>query len=181
MTGTALIGQVNQLSDQTVQLCYHCHKCTAGCPVAEEMTYGPDRVLRLIQLGEKDRLLASTDIWLCASCETCGARCPNQIDIARVMDALRQMAIAQDVTIAEPDTLKFHRLFLLLVQRLGRMHEVTLLSLFKLWTGHILADLGSGAAMFAKGKIPLAPHRIRRRRELHRIFQKAGDDRNTEA
>jgi len=40
--------QINRLSSQTIQLCYHCHKCTAGCPVAAEMTYGPDRVLRMV-------------------------------------------------------------------------------------------------------------------------------------
>ncbi|RPI23567.1 MAG: hypothetical protein EHM70_22350, partial [Chloroflexota bacterium] len=87
--------RVNSLSEQTVQMCYHCHKCTAGCPVASEMAYGPDRILRMVQFGEKDKLLGSHDIWLCASCETCGARCPNEIDIARVMDALRQIAIQE--------------------------------------------------------------------------------------
>ena len=42
------------VSDQAIQLCYHCHKCMAGCPVADQMDYGPDRILRMVQLGEKD-------------------------------------------------------------------------------------------------------------------------------
>ncbi len=108
-----LAGRVNAASGQEIELCYHCHKCTAGCPVAEEMTFGPDRVLRLVQLGERKRLLESSDIWLCAGCETCATRCPNAIDIARVMDVLRHMALAEAGQTGEPDAVKFHRLFLL--------------------------------------------------------------------
>ena len=83
MLGYELIRQVNHLSEQTIELCYHCHKCTSGCPVADEMQYGPDRqILRMVQFGEKEKLLKSADIWVCASCETCGTRCPNEIDIS---------------------------------------------------------------------------------------------------
>ena len=110
MPDTTLLEKVNALSEQTTQLCYHCHKCTSGCPVASEMQYGPDRVLRMVQQDETDRLFGSRDIWLCASCETCGARCPNEIDVARVMDALRQLAAASQsqpkhAIIGEPDSL----------------------------------------------------------------------------
>ena len=88
----SFIDQVNGLSGQTTQLCYHCHKCTAGCPTAFAMQYGPDRILRLIQFGQKERLLASRDPWLCLGCEMCGAHCPNDIDINEVMIALKEMS-----------------------------------------------------------------------------------------
>jgi heterodisulfide reductase subunit D len=88
----SLTEQVNNLSGQTTQLCYHCHKCTAGCPAAFAMEYGPDRILRLIQLGQKERILVSRDPWLCFECEMCGAHCPNDIDIAEVMIALKEIA-----------------------------------------------------------------------------------------
>lgn len=165
------IDQINQLSEQAIQLCFHCHKCTGGCPVAQDMEFGPDRVLRMVQLGEKDRLLSSRDIWLCASCETCGTRCPNEIDIARVMDALRQIAWMEGASIAEPDSVKFHRLFLFLVHKMGRMHEATLLAAYKLWSRHLLADMNSGVRMFAKGKIPVLPRLIHGRVEVKRIFE----------
>lgn len=87
-----LADRVNDLSGQTIQLCYHCHKCTGGCPAAHAMEYGPDRVLRLIQLGQQERLLASRDAWLCLECEMCSAHCPNDIDVAEVMVALREIA-----------------------------------------------------------------------------------------
>jgi len=92
MSELALVDQVNRLSDQFVQLCYHCHKCTAGCPAAFAMEYGPDRILRLLQLGQREQVLASRDIWLCLGCEMCGVHCPNQIDVGAVMIALRQVA-----------------------------------------------------------------------------------------
>ena len=84
--------QINSLSGQTTQLCYHCHKCTAGCPTAYAMEYGPDRILRLIQFGQMERILASRDPWLCLECEMCGAHCPNEIDIGEVMIALKETA-----------------------------------------------------------------------------------------
>jgi heterodisulfide reductase subunit C len=165
------IQQINQLSNQTIESCYHCHKCTAGCPVVTEMEYGPDRILRMVQIGEKERLFASHDIWLCASCETCGTRCPNKIDIARVMDALRSMAVAEGARITEPDAVKFHKLFLLLVQNMGRMHEATLLAAYKLWTRNLIADMGSGARMVVKGKVPLLPHMLKTRSNVKEIFE----------
>lgn len=171
MVDMGFVEQVNAISEQTIQLCYHCHKCTSGCPVADEMAYGPDRVLRMVQLGEKEKLLASHDIWICASCETCGTRCPNEIDIARVMDALRQISVAEGIAIAEPDAIKFHRLFLSLIQRMGRMHEATLLSLYLLWTRNIFGYVGTAANMLAKGKAPLIPRPVKSRGDVKRIFE----------
>jgi len=56
------------------------------------MEYGPDRILRLIQFGQQERLLSSRDPWLCLGCEMCGAFCPNEIDINEVMIALKEIA-----------------------------------------------------------------------------------------
>jgi len=90
--GESFIAEVNERSGQVVQLCYHCHKCTAGCPAAFAMEYGPDRILRLVQFGQRERLFASRDPWLCLGCEMCGAHCPNDIDINEVLIALKEMA-----------------------------------------------------------------------------------------
>lgn len=170
----ALAGQVNAASGQEIELCYHCHKCTAGCPVAEEMTLGPDRILRLVQLGERKRLLESADIWLCAGCEVCATRCPNAIDIARVMDALRQMAVAEAGRMGEPDAVKFHRLFLFVLQAFGRMHEAALLAAYKVWSRHLMADMDSGAALLRKGKIPVLPKPIKGMAQIRRAFKDSG-------
>jgi heterodisulfide reductase subunit C len=166
-----LITRINNMSEQITQLCYHCHKCTAGCPVAEDMDYGPDRLLRLVQMGDEIRLFTSHDIWLCASCETCGTRCPNGIDIARVMDASRALALASGMAIAEPDSVKFHKVFLYVVQNMGRMHEASLFAAYKLWTRNLFADMDSGVSMILKGKIPIIPKPIKNRNEVKQVFK----------
>lgn len=168
--------QVNGLSGQMVQRCYHCHKCSSGCPVVDEMEYGPDRLLHLVQLGQKKRVLRSRDIWLCASCETCGAHCPNEIHVGRVIDGLRQMAYEERAPVAEPHALLFHRLFLRLVRLVGRMHEASLLGLYLMRTGELPRYLGLALRLLAKGKVPLIPRGAGARREIDEIFVRSEGD-----
>ncbi len=176
MIDSTFVQRVDELSEQKVELCYHCHKCTAGCPVAAEMEYGPDRILRLVQFGERDRVLKSGDIWICASCETCGTRCPNEINIAEVMDALRAICMAEGYPTPEQNAPAFHRLFLGIVGRLGRSHEISLMALFKLKTMDLFADLDSGIPIILKGKMPILPHRVKGMDEIKRIFRETGNE-----
>ncbi len=173
-TDGSFLRWVNERSGQLVQLCYHCHKCTAGCPVAFAMDYGPDRVLRMVQLGLKEPVLGSSDIWICASCQTCGTRCPNEIDIARVMDALRQLAVEEGVPAKERNVLLFHNLYLSIIRRTGRMHEASLMGLYKLASRDLFSDLWTGFRMILKGKIPLIPSQIKGRDEMRDIFERSG-------
>ncbi len=161
-----LLEAVEQRSHQDLRLCFQCHKCTAGCPSAADMLFGPDRVIRLLQLGEDRRVLGSPDLWLCAGCGTCGARCPNGIDMAPVMESLRAAALVSGTRPGDPGALAFHRLFLGVARRLGRSHEATLLILYKLRSGNLFSDLGSGIRLVLKGKVPLLPHRIAGWREV---------------
>jgi heterodisulfide reductase subunit C2 len=172
MLASEFVQQVNTLSEQNVQLCYHCHKCTSGCPVAAEMRYGPDHVLRMVQLGQKDRLLACADIWVCASCETCGTRCPNEIDIARIMDSLRQMAYQEHAQVGEPDALKFHKLFLGLTRLFGRMHEASLMGILTLQTMKLASDVKTIFSLLFKGKAPLLPKPVKDRQTIQQIYQR---------
>ncbi len=163
--------EINELSAQQVQLCYHCHKCTAGCPVAADMQYGPDQLLRMVQMGRREAVLASPDIWLCAGCETCGARCPNDINIAHMMDALRVIAVREGVPAALPSVPKFNRLFMQEVKLTGRMHELSLMGLHKVWTRYIFPDMRAGMKLFFKGKIPLLPEVVPARHDVARIYK----------
>src|SRR3990172_12582159 len=76
-----------------VDACYQCKKCSSGCPLTFAMDLLPDRVIRLAILGQEEMLLQSRTIWVCSSCETCTTRCPNGIDIAGVMDWLKEEAL----------------------------------------------------------------------------------------
>lgn len=153
--------EIERLSGQALGLCYHCHKCTAGCPLVEDMSYGPDRVLRMVMLGESEALLRSRDIWLCAGCYTCAVRCPNGIEIPAVMDALRQVALRSAYPAGERDAVLFHRLFMGVVRYLGRSHEAVMLGLFKVLSHTpFLNDMGAGLGLFLRGKVPLLPDRV---------------------
>lgn len=169
---TDLLSETNRLSGQTVELCYHCHKCTAGCPVVEAMSYGPDQLLRMVAMDQREAVLSSKDIWLCAGCFTCATRCPNDIDIAAVMDALRQISLREGYQIGERDALLFHRLFLGVVQRLGRSHEAVMLGMFKVLSHTpLMNDVGAGLGLFLRGKVPVLPQRSGAGKEVSRIFK----------
>ncbi|TKJ29112.1 MAG: hypothetical protein CEE40_09665 [Chloroflexi bacterium B3_Chlor] len=87
--------EVEKSSGEDLSRCNYCLKCTAGCPSAPAMPYGPAQMVRMVQLGLKDELLETPSIWFCLHCETCGARCPNEISIARLTQALRQLAMEE--------------------------------------------------------------------------------------
>jgi len=89
----SFLSEVLAESGENLQACYQCQKCSAGCPVAEAMDLLPNQVLRHIQYGHREKVLGSKTIWICASCYTCSVRCPNDIDIAKIMDTLRHLAL----------------------------------------------------------------------------------------
>ena len=86
--------QVEDISGETLLACNQCGKCSAGCPVAPSLDILPSQVIRLAQLGIED-VLDSQMIWACAACMNCVAHCPKGIDLPRVMEALRLIAMAK--------------------------------------------------------------------------------------
>lgn len=87
------VSKVEELSGQNLLTCYQCGKCSAGCPAVSDMDILPNQIIRYAQLGLKDELLDSKSIWICASCMTCNVRCPKGINIAEVIEALRQILL----------------------------------------------------------------------------------------
>lgn len=167
--------QVNEKIDGVpLQRCYHCRKCTAGCPLAFAMEYNPNKVIKMIQMDRKSDVLNSSTIWLCASCETCITRCPNQVDIARMMDVLRQMAIETGVGATEKNVLKFHESFLSNIKMFGRINEPTMMVQYKLKSGDLFSDMGLGLSMFMKGKIKPVSPRTKDMKSVREIFKATG-------
>jgi len=106
--------------DINVQACYQCGRCSAGCPIGEFFDINVMEVVRLAAYGMEENLLNSHTIWLCAACETCATRCPNDIEIAGLMDVLREIALRKGVTPAEPRVPLFHKAFLGSISHWGR-------------------------------------------------------------
>ena len=73
--------------------CFQCGTCTSDCPIAKfSDTYRPRQIIRMAQLGLKDRVLNSDTLWLCAACFTCTDRCPQDVEVASVIRVLRNLA-----------------------------------------------------------------------------------------
>ena len=87
------VRKVSEISKQNLLACYQCGKCSAGCPAVTRMDILPNQIIRLAQLGQKDELLKSKAIWVCAACMTCSSRCPKGINIAEVIEAIRQILL----------------------------------------------------------------------------------------
>jgi len=86
--------RVEELSGEKIDLCFQCGACSSGCPMTEEMDYLPSKIIRMVQMGMEDALESNT-IWVCTTCFNCEVRCPRGIDIANVMEALRQLVLRQ--------------------------------------------------------------------------------------
>jgi len=155
---------------EKVRHCYQCKKCSAGCPVAFAMDLLPHEVMKMVQYGQERRLLECSTIWLCSSCETCSTRCPNDIDIARVMDGLREMSLEAGLA-AEREVRTFHRSFLNGIKLAGRTNESVLIGQYKALSHRLFDDLGLGAVMLLKGKIKLLPRMVKDRGSVRRIFK----------
>ena len=84
--------KVTELSGENLDLCFQCGACSSGCPLTQEMDNLPSKVIRFVQLGEEE-VLDSKTIWVCSTCFNCEVRCPRGIDIANVMEALRQLML----------------------------------------------------------------------------------------
>ena len=171
--GKTFLSEVMQASGQNLQSCYQCQKCAAGCPVVDAMDLLPNQVLRHIQYDHRERVLGSKTIWICASCYACSVRCPNDIDIARIMDTLRHLAIRSGITPGEKEIPVFHSVFLDEIKSRGRIHELSLILKFKLKTKDFLKDAGLGWKMFRLGKIKLFPSTFSGGKEVKEIFTRS--------
>lgn len=159
-----------------VHACYQCGRCSAGCPITEFFDLTTMEVVRLAAYGMEEQLMDSKAIWLCAACETCATRCPNDIDIAVLMDVLRELAIRKGVKPAEPRVPVFHQSFLNSIKRWGRVYEIGMIVDYKLRSGDLVGDMKLGLKMFAKGKLSLLPHSIKGKTEMKKIFSGKGKE-----
>ena len=159
--------------------CFQCRKCTNGCPVAFAMDLYPDEVIRMVILGQRETVLNCQTIWVCAACETCTTRCPNDVKIAELMDCLKEMAVQAGVPSSQPRILTLHETFLNNIKKWGRLHETALLPAYLLKSGELLEkwnsgiwryDLNLGRRMFSKGRLPLMPKSIKGKREVRKIL-----------
>lgn len=157
--------------------CYQCGKCSAGCPLSEEMDYPPSVIMRMLQTGNSDleeKILRSFSIWVCLTCEMCFARCPMSIDIPKMMDYLREKSLEEKK--ANPkakEIVAFHKSFLDSIKYTGRLYEIGLFVDYKARTLKILDDLALAPKMLKRGKLNIIPELIKDRSGVAAIFKKS--------
>ncbi len=137
------------------------------------MDYPPSQIIRMVQLGQEQPLLDSKTIWVCLTCYTCSVRCPNDIDIAHVIDVLRQKAYKHGRMSNKPHIFLFHRYFLDVVRKRGRTFESEFLTRYQLKTGQIGGNALLGLRMFLKGRMALLPEHVADRKAFAEIFARA--------
>ena len=129
----SVVEEIMARSGQNIIACYQCRRCAAGCPVGEETGYvTPDRLIRMILLGDKEKALRNELVWKCTSCYTCGTRCPNEIQTARITETLKQMSEEEHLVSLSPKVASFHHAFLTSTRHLGRLNELEFMGLYEI-------------------------------------------------
>ncbi len=183
-----LLQEVMDRSGQNLLACYQCRRCAAGCPVGDETGVTPDRLIRMILLGEKDEALNNLLVWKCVACYTCGARCPNNIQTARINETLKQMSKETRIEPLNPRVAAFHDAFLTSVSHFGRVNELEFMGLYEIHNTKSDLKRGSGwrtvvdemkkqarlgIELMKKKRIHFNLTKIKRLSEVKRLYAKA--------
>ena len=178
------IARVESLAHTKVADCYQCGKCSAGCPRAEQMDILPSTIIRLIQYDNVEKAAKAESVWQCVSCLTCSTRCPKLVNIAGVMDALKQISIENNcVHPKQGRIVAFQRSFLNAIKRNGRTNEIEMVAEYKIrgFFGNCnpvqaMKDANLGLPMLLRNKLHIrigSP--VKDKALVKRIFAKCGE------
>ncbi len=165
------LNALEKASKSNIRTCYQCGNCTAGCPASFSYDLQPHQILRHLQLGNWDKVLKSRSLAMCLSCATCSLRCPNDIDIAALMEHLRHRAREEGV-FAVPKVNKFWLSFLDTVRYCGRTYEMGVMVLYMIRSGRMWTDVDLAPMALAKNKLPFVPHNIKGAKAVGRILKR---------
>ena len=183
-----LVQEVMERSGQPLVACYQCRRCAAGCPVGEETGFiTPDRLIRMINLGDREGALNNALVWQCVSCYTCGTRCPNDIMTGRITETLKKMAKEAHLEPLKPKVAFFHNTFVRSGLRWGRLNEgefITLYELkiflkdalrfrFKAIYNEIKSQIKLALSMMGRKRLHFGIQSSQGRREIKRLYKKS--------
>jgi len=179
--GTHFLHRVEGAIGASISACYQCERCTNACPVSHHMDIKPHQVIRHVQFGWREELLASSTIWVCLSCEMCSTYCPNEVAVSVVISHLRNLAFHSSIPPKEKALALFHQTFLRQLQKYGRVNEFWLMVAFnrhsqilkeKIADGTLMEDLLLGWALWRKSKLHLIPRRSKAVHEIKDVYRR---------
>jgi heterodisulfide reductase subunit C len=80
---------------KTLDLCYQCGTCTASCPSGRMTAFRTRQLIRKAQLGLKNDILPTEELWMCTTCYSCVERCPRDVEIVDIILLMRNMAVQE--------------------------------------------------------------------------------------
>jgi heterodisulfide reductase subunit C len=160
------------LTGENALLCYQCKKCTLGCPSAYAMRMKPHELMRAIQLGAREEVYWSGTLGICLSCETCNTRCPQGINILRLIDGLRELAKRSEYYNPFPAIPAMQRAFLALIKQFGRIYPLGLALLTHLQMLAPFKDIDLASPLLKKGRLWIFPRKTRGVKELRRVMSR---------
>lgn len=182
-----LVEEIMNRSGQNLSACYQCRRCAAGCSVGEETGVTPDRLIRMVMLGDKEAAMNNLLVGKCVACYTCGRRCPNTIQTARITETLKQMGKKTSSKPLSPRIADFHEAFMTSTKHFGRFNEMEGMAIYKIkiavketLQGKLKAVIDEmiswarlGAEMTKKKRVHFGINRIKNRSELKALYKKA--------
>jgi heterodisulfide reductase subunit C len=157
----ALRAGVAESTAQNPFRCYQCGNCSAGCPMSGHGDLLPHSIFRLLQM-DSDRPLHAMQPWLCVGCQTCAVRCPQELDLSRVMDYLRAEQVRRGTVPREAKRMAaFNRIFLERILAGGRLSEIELGVYFNMAIRNPLENAAALPGLLTRGKFKLPGRAIR--------------------
>lgn len=96
------VRRVEEISGENFSKCMQCGTCSGTCPMIHEMGFGPRKTILLAKFGLQEQIATDNTAWICASCHSCMVRCPRGIDVAKLMEAVRQIMLRTNRDYIEP-------------------------------------------------------------------------------
>lgn len=87
--------QILRMSGVNPRKCMRCGKCSGTCPSYGEMEYHPHQFVYMVETGNIEPLLKSDSLYKCLSCFACVDRCPRGVEPAKLVEAVRLLAIRE--------------------------------------------------------------------------------------
>jgi heterodisulfide reductase subunit C2 len=168
---------VNKKSGANVLECYQCGKCASTCPVSDNMDFRPREIMHMVKLGMKEECYMANSMWFCLTCSACSGRCPREIDIPAVMEAIRHLAIEENQFSKSKkvrDIRRFHEIFLDMVKKYGRNYELRMMAEFNIRTRNLFKDMHLAPKALLKGKIPIGHESTKSAKAIKKMYELAG-------